>query len=104
MDPVVDMKEFYNNWRQNVQSWMNPRSLAAYTELQEKELYQAAHQLQRKTFNVHLFQLSRGLSNMVKDETYKFDDLAHWEQQLVQRFDTRESARSTRSAAPPADN
>ena len=104
MDSVVDLKEFYNNWRQNAQSWMNPQSLAAYTELQEKGLYRAAHQLQRKTFNVHLFQLSRKLSNMVKDETYKFHDLAYWEQQLVERFDTRGSAFSTRSAAPPADN
>ena len=104
MDPVVDLKELYNNWRQDGQSWMNPQSLAAYTELQEKGSYQAAHQLRMRTFNVHLFQVGRDLSNLVKYGNYNIDDLALWEQQLVQRFYTRESARSTRSAAPPADN
>ena len=104
MDPVVDLKELYNNWRQDVQSWMEPQSLAAYTQLQEQGFYQAAHQLRMRTFNVHLFQVGRDLSNLVNNGNYNFDDLALLEQHLVQRFDTRESVRSTRSAAPPADN
>ena len=104
MDPVVDMKEFYNSWRPNVQSWMNPCTLAAYTELQETGHYQAAHQLSRKSFKAHLFQLSRNLSDMVRYEACQFDDLSQWAQQLVNDFDTRRSAFSIRSAAPPADN
>ena len=104
MDPVVDLKELYNSWRQDVQSWMGPQSLADYTQLQEQGFYQAAHQLRMRTFNVHLFQVGRDLSNLVNNGNYNFDDLALLEQHLVQRFDTRESVRSTRSAAPPADN
>ena len=36
----------------------------------------------------------RKLSDMVKDGTCKFDDLATWEQQLVEDFDTRRSAKT----------
>jgi len=89
MDPVHDMKEFYNNWRQNVQSWMNPGTLAAYRELQERKLYQQAHRLQKQQFGAYLFQLSRQLSDMMKDGICTFDDLFDWQRQLVEDFDKR---------------
>ena len=171
MDPGKDMQEIYNTWRQDVESWMKPSTLASYRELQDNELWQPAHQLGKKAFSSYLFQLSgckfllhklielpliypsppgcvrsveqpaailnellwayeehkktekyqaairrnvehqvgqlrltrriwwaqykysqgRKLSDMVKDDTRKFDDLAAWEQELVEAFDTRRS-------------
>jgi hypothetical protein len=174
MDPDVDMKEIFNTWREDVESWMKPRTLETYRHLEQKSLFQEAHQLGKKTFSTYLFQLSgckfllhkliqlplirsspagtvrsveqpaailmqllnayeehkqtqqyqkairrnkehqvgrlrlsqhiwwaqynysqgRKLSDMVKDNTCKFDDLTAKDQQLVEDFETRRSART----------
>jgi len=173
MDPGDDMKEIYNTWRQDVESWMKPCTLATYRHLEQNGLFQGAHQLGKKTFSTYLFQLSgckfllhklielplirsspagtvrsveqpaailsqllhayeehkqtpeyqnairknkehqvgqlrlsqqiwwaqynysqgRKLSDMVKDNTRKFDDLTANDQQLVEDFETRRSAK-----------
>ena len=174
MDPADDMKEIFNTWRQDVDSWMKPSTLTTYRDLQQNGLSQAAHQLAKKTFSTYQFQLSgckfllhkliqlplirsspagtvrsveqplailsqllyayeehkqteqyqkairrnkehqvaqlrlsqqiwwaqynysqgRKLSDMVKDNTCKFDDLTAKDQQLVEDFDTRRSAKT----------
>ena len=58
MDPVHDMKEIYNTWRLDVESYMKASTLANHKELQSNGLWQEAHQLGKKTFSTYQFQLS----------------------------------------------
>ena len=53
-----DMKEIYNEWRKDVQSWMRESTLATYEELNHSCRHQEAHQLGKRTFSAYLFQLS----------------------------------------------
>ena len=54
----ADMKEIYNEWRKDVQSWMRESTLATYEELNHSCRHQEAHQLGKRTFSTYLFQLS----------------------------------------------
>ena len=58
MDPVNDMKEIYNTWRQDVQSWMRPSTLDTYKEHERNHRWQKAHQLGKTAFSTYLFHLS----------------------------------------------
>ena len=53
-----DMKEIYNTWRKDVQSWMRGSTLAKYEEMERRGLWQDAHQLGKSSFSTYLFQLS----------------------------------------------
>lgn len=54
MHPVHDMREIYNTWRSDVESWMKPSTLAKYKRLWGA----AAHKLQKRALSTYLFQLS----------------------------------------------
>jgi hypothetical protein len=58
MDPKTDMKEIYNTWRNNVESWMRPSTLTEYRRMQEWGENQQAHQLGKQAFSSYLFQVS----------------------------------------------
>jgi hypothetical protein len=58
MDPKADMKEIYNTWRNNVESWMRPSTLTEYRRMQEWGENQQAHQLGKQAFSSYLFQVS----------------------------------------------
>ena len=53
-----DMKEIYNTWRKDVQSWMRGSTLAKNEEMERRGLWQDAHQLGKSSFSTYLFQLS----------------------------------------------
>jgi hypothetical protein len=53
-----DMKEIYNTWRKDVQSWMRGSTLAMHEEMERRGLWQDAHQLGKSSFSTYLFQLS----------------------------------------------
>ena len=53
-----DMKEIFNTWRKDVQSWMRGSTLAKHEEMERCGLWQDAHQLGKSSFSTYLFQLS----------------------------------------------
>jgi len=53
-----DMKEIYNTWRKDVQSWMRRSTLANHEEMERRKHWQDAHKLRQSTFSTHTFQLS----------------------------------------------
>jgi len=57
MDPA-DMKEIYNTWRINVESWMRPSTLTEYRKMKELRQNQQAHQLGKQAFSSYIFQIS----------------------------------------------
>ena len=57
MDPA-DMKEIYNTWRINVESWMRPSTLTKYRKMKELRQNQQAHQLGKQAFSSYIFQIS----------------------------------------------
>ncbi len=57
MDPA-DMKEIYNTWRINVESWMRPSTLTEYRKMKEWRQNQQAHQLGKQAFSSYIFQIS----------------------------------------------
>ena len=58
MDPGYDMREIMNTWRDDPESWMNPRTMENHRELEWNGLFQSAHQLRKRTFSTYTFQLS----------------------------------------------
>jgi len=58
MHPVHDMKEIYNTWRHDVESWMTPSTLDDYQWLLYNQRNQEAHLLGKQAFSTYLFQLS----------------------------------------------
>ena len=53
-----DMKDIYNTWRADVESWMNEESLSKHRKLLRTSTTQKVHQFARSRFQSYCFQLS----------------------------------------------
>ena len=52
------MKEIFNKWRKDVESWMRPLTLIRYRSKQRRRLYGEAHKIEKKAFSAYKFQIS----------------------------------------------
>ena len=53
-----DMRDIYNRWRWDADSWMNPETLETYNQFLDRGKKGAAQQLGKTAFSTYLFQLS----------------------------------------------